>query len=220
MHATSPRRAAAPRETIRAMPILPAEPELYPPDLFDGNGNGHGSGNGAEPPDDDPEDHPRWWCLHAKPRQEKAAARFLRDRRLPHYLPQVVKESRTPGGRKIRSVIPLFPSYLFFRGDRRQRLEAFGGGQLVTILEVDDQERLDGDLKQIHRMLSSGLPVVPEPEFPIGSRVRITSGPLSGLVGTVVRRGNRDHFVAVVHFLGKGAAVDLESWQVEPAAEE
>jgi transcriptional antiterminator RfaH len=64
-------------------------------------------------------------------------------------------------------------------------------------------------------MLSSGLPVQPEPTVPVGARVKIASGPLAGLEGTVIRRGKRDQFVAVVHFLGRGATVDLEDWQVE-----
>jgi len=64
-------------------------------------------------------------------------------------------------------------------------------------------------------MLSSGLPVQPEPAAPVGSRVRITTGPLTGIEGTVIRRGKYDQFVAVVRFLGRGATVDLQDWQVE-----
>ena len=64
-------------------------------------------------------------------------------------------------------------------------------------------------------MLSSGLPVSAEPMMPVGAKVRIATGPLTGIVGTVIRRGNRDQFVAVVQFLGRGATVDLEDWQVE-----
>ena len=201
------------------MPILPAEPELYPPDLFAQRGNGAAPVPAAGNGEADEDDVPRWWCLHTKPRQEKAAARFLRDHQYPHYLPQITKESRTPAGRKIRSVVPLFPSYLFLLGDTKQRLESFRGGHLVSTLEVEDQEQIDGELGQIHRMLSSGLPVMPEPEYPVGSQVRILSGPLTGLIGTVVRRGNRDHFVALVHFLGRGATVELEGWQIEPATD-
>jgi hypothetical protein len=37
--------------------------------------------------------------------------------------------------------------------------------------------------------------------------------------GTVIRRGKRDEFVAVVRFLGRGATVDLEDWQVEQIIE-
>lgn len=184
------------------MPILPAEPDFFPADLWD-NGSAGPSGDG------------RWWCLHTRPRQEKAAARDLRARGVAFYLPQVVHEDRTPQGRKIRSVVPLFTSYLFLLGDERDRVEALKGNRLVSVLDVTDQEALSRDLRQIHQMLSSGLAVVPEPAVPVGGLVRIKSGPLSGLVGTVIRRGKRDQFVAVVHFLGRGATVDLQDWQVE-----
>jgi len=190
------------------MPILPAEPDFYPPDLWE-----------------DPKAIPRsreeavWWCLHAKPRQEKAIGRELRKLGQTFYLPQVLKEDRTPQGRKIRSVIPLFPSYLFLHGDHNDRLAALRGNRLVAVLEVNDQASLDRDLRQIHTMLSSGLPVEPEPTVPVGAKVKIITGPLTGIEGTVIRRGKRDQFVAVVRFLGRGATVNLEDWQVEQVHE-
>ncbi len=191
-----------PEEQRFAMPILPAEPDLYPSDLWsDGSSETPRAGT--------------WWCLHTKPRQEKAAARHLRTRGITYYLPQVVHEDRTPQGRKIRSIIPLFTSYLFLCGDDHDRVEALKGNRLVNILEVADQERLVHDLRQVHQVLASGLAVLPEPVIPVGSRVRIRSGPLTGIEGTVIRRGKRDQFVAVVQFLGRGATVDLEDWQVE-----
>ena len=103
-----------------------------------------------------------WWCLHTKPRQEKATARDLRKQGIVYYLPQVVKESRTPQGRKIQSVVPLFTGYMFMKGDRNDRLAALRGNRLVSVLEVVDQEALARDLRQIHTMLSSGLPVTAE----------------------------------------------------------
>jgi transcription antitermination factor NusG len=181
------------------MPILPAEPEMYPPNLWRTA----------------PENGAKWWCLHTKPRQEKATARHLLSRQMAFYLPQVVQENRTPAGRKTRALIPLFPGYVFLRGDDVARVEAYKGNSLVNVLEVGDQTRLAEDLSQIHQMLASGIPVVAEPTHPVGSRVKIITGPLAGLVGTVSRRGNRDHFIAIVHFLGRGAAVELQNWQVE-----
>jgi len=184
------------------MPILPAEPDLYPPELWQADDITDGGNR-------------RWWCLHTLPRQEKAAARHLRTQKVAYYLPQVVNESRTPQGRKIRSVAPLFTSYLFLLGEDVDRVTALKSNRLVTVLDVGDQNKLTHDLRQIHQMLASGLTVVPEPMVPVGARVRITSGPLQGIEGTVMRRGKRDQFVAVVNFLGRGATVDLEDWQVE-----
>jgi transcriptional antiterminator RfaH len=188
------------------MPILPAEPDVFPEDLWEGE---RASPNGK-----------RWWCLHTKPRQEKAAARDLRSRRVAYYLPQVVQETRTPQGRKIRSIVPLFTSYLFLHGDDADRVQALKGNRLANVLEISDQHALLHDLRQIHQMLSSGLAVVPEPTMPVGAHVRIKTGPLTGIEGTVIRRGKRDQFVAVVQFLGRGATVDLEDWQVEQIVDE
>jgi transcription antitermination factor NusG len=184
------------------MPILPAEPEMYPSTLWQ--------------KDQDRDDFDRrWWCLHTRPLHEKTLARALRKRGVAHYLPQIVYESRTPGGRKIRSMLPLFPGYMFLHGDAYQRAEAIEGNHLANILEVPDQSALEHDLRQIHQMLSSGLPIAPEPSPVVGATIRILAGPLQGLIGTVVRRGGRDRFEANVRFLGRGVTVELQDWQVE-----
>ena len=185
------------------MPILRAEPDVYPPNLWDHDG-----------PKIDGER--RWWCLHTKPRQEKAIARHLLSKGVFHYLPQVRHESRTPGGRKIQSLLPLFRGYMFLLGDDGEKLEALQGNRVAKILTVPDQHDLHEELRQVHTLLSSGLPISQEPELVIGTRVQIIVGPLKGVIGTIVRRGDRDRFVAQVRFLGRGAMVDLLNWQVEP----
>jgi len=190
------------------MPILPAEPELYPEDLWS-----------RKEPEARVAGGRRWWCLHAKPRQEKTTARHLHARRIPFYLPMVAREGRTPSGRKTRSLVPLFAGYLFLLGDDMQRLQAFQANSLVQILEIEDQLAIDGDLRRIDQMLRSGLPVESEAGYPVGAPIRIVSGPLAGLVGVVTRRGDRDRFTALVQVLRQGAAVTLEDWQVESIAD-
>jgi transcriptional antiterminator RfaH len=194
------------------MPILPAQPDIYPPNLLEFD-------NGCDLRTSTRGHQRRWMCLHTKPRQEKATVRDLQVAQIPHYLPQITQISRTPAGRKIRSVLPLFTSYVFLFGDEEERVAALKSNRLVKILEVPDQDQLADDLRQIQTMLSSGLPVSPEPTYPVGTAVRIINGPLRGLVGKVIRRDKRDQFVAVVNMLGCGAAVDLEDWQVERVEE-
>jgi transcription antitermination factor NusG len=188
------------------MPILPAEPDMYPASLWDDGG-----------PASDPDR--RWWCLHTKPRRDKAVARVLRKRQLVYYLPQIEQVSRTPGGRRIRSILPLFGGYVFLHGDVYDRAEAMHSGHVANVLDVPDQATLQLELSQVHQMLSSGLPVAPEPVHVVGTMVQIVVGPLRGIIGTVVRRGKRDAFIAHVQFLCRGAMVELQDWQVEPVSD-
>jgi transcription antitermination factor NusG len=190
------------------MPILAAESDFYPENLWEDSSSASGDPASGQ-----------WWCLHTKPRQEKAVARDLRGAKVGFYLPQVNNVSRTPQGRKVNSVLPLFAGYVFLRGDETDRMHAIRGNRLVRVLEIFDQKAVDLDLRRIHTFLSSGLPVFAEARVLPGMAVKIKSGPLAGLEGTVVRRGNGDHFVAMVQFLSRGASVELQDWQVEPKAE-
>lgn len=52
------------------MPILPAEPDVYPDDLLD-----------VEPPSD--ETAAQWWALYTLPRREKELMRRLHRQRSP-----------------------------------------------------------------------------------------------------------------------------------------
>lgn len=186
------------------MSTLGVDTDFYPENLWDGLFS-----NLHTPPD------ARWWCLHTKPRQEKALARDLRESGVGFYLPQVVKTHRTPQGRQVRSTLPLFTGYVFLYGDQNGRLRALESNRLVGVLEVFDQKSLEQDLDRIHTILGSGLPLVAEPHPLPGTAVRIKSGPLAGFEGTVIRRGGGDHFVAIVRFLSQGASVQLRDWQVE-----
>lgn len=145
--------------------------------------------------------------------------RDLRNSGLSYYLPQAKKESRTPQGRRLESIVPLFPGYMFMKGKAEDRLAALRGNRLAGILDVVDQDSLVRDLHQIYTMISSGLSVAEEPIVPVGATVRVVNGPLTGLIGKVIKRGNRDYFTATVRFLGRGATVVLQDWQVEQVEE-
>ena len=64
------------------MPLLDAEPPLFPLDLFD------------DKIDQAVVQDKTWWVLHTKPRQEKSLARELFRREVPFYLPQVLAVAR------------------------------------------------------------------------------------------------------------------------------
>lgn len=186
------------------MPILPAEPDIYPADLL--------SGPAKEPAGAGP----RWWVLHVKPRQEKALARQLRKWRIGYFLPCYAKPSRIRR-RVTTSWPPLFPGYLFLWGQAADRLAALTTNRVVNALEVKDQQQLDHDLRQLYRLLRLGLPVTPEQKLGPGDEVQICTGPLAGLTGTILRTTTGQRFLVKVNFLQQGASVEVEAADVLPS---
>jgi len=61
------------------------------------------------------------WCvLHTRPRAEKALARWLASRDLCFYLP-LYERNYVAQRRVVRSLLPLFPGYVFLRGGEAVR---------------------------------------------------------------------------------------------------
>jgi transcription antitermination factor NusG len=182
------------------MPILPAEPDRFPADLFDAP---PAAGERA------------WWVLHTKPRQEKSLARHLQAASVGYYLPAVTRRTRIRG-RVVSAHVPLFTSYLFLHADRDGRVAALASNRVVHSLPVPDQDRLWRDLRQVERLIATGAPLTPEARLAPGAEVEITSGPLAGLCGTVVRTTSGRRFVVRVDFIQQGASVTLDDYALVP----
>jgi len=181
-----------------AMPILAAEPCWFPGPLFE---DAEGLTDAERV----------WWVLHTRPRQEKSLARQLCVAQVPFYLPLVARRLRVRG-RTMTSHVPLFGSYLFVLGNREERLAALTTNRVVQCLEVKDQEGLWQDLRQLWRLIGSGAPITPEDRLAPGMTVQITSGPLAGLKGTILRTATGRRFVVSVDFIQRGASVLLDDF--------
>jgi transcriptional antiterminator RfaH len=180
------------------MPVLSPELDLYPDELL----------SEREP---DHEGERVWWVLHTKPRQEKSLVRQLHRSRIPYYLPLIARRWRLRG-RIMTSHLPLFPSYVFLRGDRQERVSALSTNRVVRSLEVADQVGLSRDLRQIRRLIAAGLPIAPENRLTSGTLVEITSGPLAGLRGKILRSASGNRFVVQIDFIQQGASVVLDDF--------
>lgn len=186
------------------MPLLPAEPCLYPESLFSESEAAGGL----------------WWVLHTRPRAEKAVARALLAHRVPFFLP-VYENSRLVSGRRQTSHLPLFAGYLFLRADDEGRTRALETNQIANCIRVPEQAELFAELTAVHKTMTSGAPIGPMAQLVPGTAVTVARGPLAGLTGKVIRHGKRLTLVIEVHLLNQGVAVEIESWMVEavPAGE-
>src|SRR5262245_17214544 len=185
------------------MPTLAAETDLYPIDLLDRD-------------DWTNEEERRWWALYTRSRCEKELMRRLRALEIPHYGPTMEKRGRTPQGRIRTAFVPLFANYVFFYGDPSQRYAALTTNCVSRDLPVFDGRQLAFDLRQLRQLLISGAPVLPESRLEPGARVRVSTGPLTGHEGTVLRRRGETRLLVAVRFLQQGASVQIDECDLEP----
>jgi transcriptional antiterminator RfaH len=156
-----------------------------------------------------------WWVAHTKSRNEKALAHDLINRDINYFLPMSWKVTRRTG-RKIRSLLPLFSGYLFFCGNENQRLEVLRTNRVANLIEVNDQEKLLGELLDIEQALRAGAVLTPHKYIKAGQRCRVLAGPLVDLQGIVLKTKTVTRLVLQIDMLGQAASVEIDTDLIEP----
>ena len=152
---------------------------------------------------------PSWMALQTRARHEKAVVELLMASSVEHYLPLVDRVSWS-GRRKFVSQVPLFPGYVFLKGELDDAYAAIRSKKACRIVTVKNQDRFIREMDQIRRALDLGAELELFPSIPIGTHCRVRSGPLLGLEGTVVELGKHARFVLHVDMLGQGALVEVD----------
>ena len=159
-----------------------------------------------------------WYAFHTRPRCEKKAAGACRDMPLRHYLP--LRESVTRKGKGRYSFqVPLFPGYFFGCCDVDERLRLMRSGFVIRWLEVVDQLRLLGELKNIYVASEKGDGLTLYPQMKRGRDIRVVRGPLKGIMGMISRRKESFRLVLNVSALGSAVAVEVDIDDVEVIGE-
>jgi transcription antitermination factor NusG len=177
------------------VPILKREADAFPETLFQ-------------------VEHP-WWVAHLRSRQEKRFARYLRERRVPFYLPQMEKRSRR-NGRTVISYLPLFGGYVFFRGAPRDAATATRSHLIANLLEPVDQAELDSELFQLHSLQVNCQKLVPYPYVGKGDVACVTEGAFKGLRGQVIRERGSERLVLSITFIRQSVTVEIDRDLVAP----
>lgn len=158
---------------------------------------------------------PRWYACRTKARQEKSAARALAGRGLETYLP-LYDRLRQWADRKKTVPWPLFSGYVFARFTMRDQHAVLSAPGVATIVRVDGHPTPipDGDIENVRRFVAALSASRAEPvrvRYPRrGERVKVASGPFTGVEGVVVRRGGRQRVIISVRGLEQSFAVTVE----------
>jgi len=169
----------------------------------------------TEGPADYTESH--WYAAYTSPRHEKKVAQQMDGSSIQCFLP-LYRSVRRWKDRRKELDLPLFPGYIFVRialKDRLQVLQVPGVVQLVSFsgkpAAVPDRE-----ISALSKGLAGGLLAQPHPYLKIGKRVRVHSGPLSGVEGILIRRKEKFRIVLSIHLIQRSVAVEVDESEVEP----
>jgi transcription antitermination factor NusG len=158
-----------------------------------------------------------WHAIYTSPRHEKRVHEHMLHRQLESFLPLYRTVHRWKNGCKATVELPLFPGYLFAKVAHNER---------VRVLEVPGVLCFVGSKAGASKIsdfeietLRSGLHLrkfEPHRDLAIGEKVRIKAGPLTGLVGVLLRNANSFRVVLTLELIQQSVAVELDIADVEP----
>lgn len=154
---------------------------------------------------------PRWYVACTFARHEKAIADRLRSKDVETYLP-LYWTVHSWGQRRVKLELPLFPGYIFVKTEitRRARILEHPGVVRLVGLNGKATPLADEDMEKLRASLSA-CKAEPYPYLSAGKRVRIKSGPLMGVEGTIIRRKGAVRLVVQIDLIQRAVLLELEA---------
>jgi transcription antitermination factor NusG len=161
---------------------------------------------------------PFWYAVYTCANHEKRVTQHLEQRSIEHLLP-LYESVRRWKDRRVRLQMPLFPGYVFARLALRDRLQLLQIPGIVRLVSFNGHPAPlpEEDIEGIQNCLSRGYQVEPHPYLQAGRRARVSSGPLQGLEGFILRRKNRTRFVLSFKLIMRSVAVEIDVTNLVPA---
>lgn len=161
---------------------------------------------------------PHWFAAYVRVHQERKVAQRLGADGIETYVP--LRREKHKWSDRIKVVdVPLIPSIVFVRCTELQRLETLRNEPRIAAYMnahgpysptiVPDRQMID-----FQRICHTEPDRVEFEKFVVGDRVRITSGPLKGMEGLLVKKGNLHSFSIEVENIGY-ASIDIRPENVE-----
>jgi transcription antitermination factor NusG len=178
----------------------------------DSSGNMHLERESGGPPGER-----KWYAVFTAPQSEKSAVKHLSLREIETFLPTYETVRFWKNRQRIKTILPLFPTYLFVHIYSRERAKVL---QSPGVLQIVGNRRegvplSDSDV-EILRSGLSGRRVEPYRELVVGEKVRIKSGIMQGIEGTLVRKCTGMRFVLTLRLINQHAAMEVDPEILEP----
>jgi len=168
-------------------------------------------------PDMNIENDSAWWALYTRHQHEKTVSEMLSAKGFEVFLPLYTSLSRWKDRKKYLT-LPLFPGYVFLRGELGRKLQIVSTPGVHMILYRGDHVATIPlvEIEAIRRAVEGPFRVEPHPFLRCGERVRVMKGALQGVEGTLIRKKNWYRLVLAVDMLAQAVAVEIDASDVEP----
>lgn len=158
-----------------------------------------------------------WYAVFAVPHNEQSIVRRLVLREIESFLPTYEIVRTWKNRHRVKIVLPLFPNYLFVHIDRRERVKVL---QCPGVLQIVGNSRGPVPLQDSEiEFLRTGFcaeRIEPYKDLVVGDKVRIKSGVMQGLKGTLVRKSGGVRFVLTLEPINQHAALQVDAKDLEP----
>lgn len=153
-----------------------------------------------------------WYAVFTLPQNEKSAAKHLDIRDIETFLPTYETVRVWKNRQRVKTILPLFPTYLFVRINRWERVKVL---ESPGVLHIVGNGRNDISVADTEvEFLRSGLfgrKVEPYTDLVVGKKVRITAGLMQGVEGILVRKSSSMRFVLTLNLINQHAAVEVDA---------
>jgi transcription antitermination factor NusG len=161
-----------------------------------------------------------WYAVSTVPQNERAVVRNLELREVTSFLPTYETIRIWKNRQKKKIVLPLFPTYLFVHINRNERIKVLQSpGVLRIVGNGHDYVPVQDSEVEFLRSACQGDRIEPYRELVVGERVRIKSGAMQGIKGTLVRKSDSMRFVMTLELINLHAAVQVSADNLEPVTD-
>jgi transcription antitermination factor NusG len=159
---------------------------------------------------------PNWYAVYTWVRHEKQVAEQLSQRGIRRALPLYQAVHRWKDRCK-QLKLPLFPSYVFVHLALKDRLQVLQLPGVVHIVSFQGKPAplASCEIERFQSYVDAGAKMEPHPYLRVGRSVRVRSGPMTGLEGTLVRRKEGARLVVSIEILMRSVAVEIDEADVE-----
>jgi transcription antitermination factor NusG len=158
-----------------------------------------------------------WYAVYTVPQHEKSALKQLDMRGIESFLPTYETVRVWKNRQRMKLILPLFPTYLFAHINSRERAKVL---QSPGVLQIVGNSRegvpLPDSEVEFLRSDFCRQRIEPYRDLVIGEKVRIKSGVMQGLQGTLVRKSNSLRFVLTLELINQHAAIQVSAEDLEP----